>query len=69
MVHGRRQFLLGADGQNGRDVMVRLLYGGRTSIFIGVAAALVTTMLAVLVGLLSGYYGGWTTPSCPGSWT
>jgi peptide/nickel transport system permease protein len=55
-LHGR--FLLGAD-QNGRDVMVRLLYGGRTSIFIGVAAAVVTTVLAVLVGLLCGYYRGW----------
>lgn len=55
-LHGR--YLLGAD-QNGRDVMVRLLYGGRTSIFIGVAAALVTTVLAVLVGLLCGYYRGW----------
>src|ERR1700712_3144863 len=55
-LHGR--YLLGAD-QNGRDVMVRLLYGGRTSIFIGFAAAVVTTVLAVLVGLLCGYYRGW----------
>ena len=55
-LHGR--YLLGAD-QNGRDVMVRLLYGGRTSIYIGVIAAIVTTVLAVLVGLLCGYYRGW----------
>jgi peptide/nickel transport system permease protein len=55
-LHG--QYLLGAD-QNGRDVMVRLLYGGRTSIFVGIAAALVTTVFAVLVGLLCGYYRGW----------
>jgi peptide/nickel transport system permease protein len=55
-LHG--QFLFGAD-QNGRDVMVRLLYGGRTSIYIGVVAALVTTVFAVLVGLLCGYYRGW----------
>jgi peptide/nickel transport system permease protein len=55
-LHG--QFLLGAD-QNGRDVMVRMLYGGRTSIFVGVAAALVTTVFAVLVGLVCGYYRGW----------
>jgi peptide/nickel transport system permease protein len=54
----RGQYLLGAD-QNGRDVMVRLMYGGRTSIHIGVAAALITTVLAVLVGLLCGYYRGW----------
>ena len=44
-LHG--QFLLGAD-QNGRDVMVRLLYGGRTSIYIGLAAAAVTTGLPAL---------------------
>ena len=55
-LHGR--FLLGAD-QNGRDVMVRLMYGGRTSIYVGVAAAAVTVVLAVIVGLLSGYYRGW----------
>src|SRR3954452_9419709 len=55
-LHG--QYLLGAD-QNGRDVMVRLMYGGRTSIYIGLAAAAVTTVLSVVVGLLAGYYRGW----------
>ncbi|MDA2891441.1 ABC transporter permease [Mycolicibacterium sp. BiH015] len=55
-LHGR--YLMGAD-QNGRDVMVRLLYGGRTSIYIGIAAAAFTTVLAVMVALLAGYYRGW----------
>ncbi|MGU3502585.1 ABC transporter permease [Mycobacterium sp. C31M] len=55
-LHGR--YLLGAD-QNGRDVMVRLMYGGRTSIYIGVAAAAITTVLAVVIALLCGYYRGW----------
>src|SRR6476660_507036 len=55
-LHG--EYLLGAD-QNGRDVMVRLMYGGRTSIYIGLAAAVVTTVLSVIVGLLAGYYRGW----------
>jgi peptide/nickel transport system permease protein len=55
-LHGR--YLLGAD-QNGRDVMVRLMYGGRTSIYIGVVSALVTTVFAVVVGLLCGFYRGW----------
>lgn len=55
-LHGR--FLLGAD-QNGRDVMVRLMYGGRTSIYVGLAAAALTTILAVIVALLAGYYRGW----------
>jgi peptide/nickel transport system permease protein len=53
------KFLLGAD-DNGRDVMVRLMYGGRTSIYIGVMAALITTFFAVVIGLISGYYRGWT---------
>jgi peptide/nickel transport system permease protein len=50
-------FFLGADTQ-GRDVMVRLLYGGRNSLLIGVAAALLTIALGVGLGLLSGYAGG-----------
>jgi peptide/nickel transport system permease protein len=54
-LHGK--FLLGAD-QNGRDVMVRLMYGGRVSIFIGVMAAVVTTILAVSLGMISGYRRG-----------
>jgi peptide/nickel transport system permease protein len=51
------KFFLGAD-DNGRDVMVRLLYGARTSLEIGVAAAIITTVLAVIVALLAGYLRG-----------
>lgn len=54
----RGRYLLGAD-QNGRDVMVRLMHGGRTSIYIGVLAAVITTALAVSVGVAAGYYRGW----------
>jgi len=54
------KFFLGADGHLGRDEMVRLLYGGRSSLFIGIVAAIITTILAVIFGLLSGYYGGFT---------
>jgi peptide/nickel transport system permease protein len=53
------KFFLGADGHLGRDEMVRLLYGGRSSLFIGIVAALITTILAVVFGLIAGYYGGW----------
>jgi peptide/nickel transport system permease protein len=53
------KFFLGADGRLGRDEMVRLMYGGRTSLFIGIVSALITTLLAVVLGLLGGYYGGW----------
>jgi peptide/nickel transport system permease protein len=54
------RFFLGADGGLGRDEMVRLMYGGRTSLFIGLTSALITTILATLLGLLAGYYRGWT---------
>jgi peptide/nickel transport system permease protein len=55
--HGR--FFLGAD-PNGRDTAVRLLYGGRNSLMIGVGAALITAILAVLAGSLAGYFRGFT---------
>ncbi|MGN6588025.1 MAG: ABC transporter permease [Solirubrobacterales bacterium] len=53
------KFFLGADSRLGRDEMVRLMYGGRISLFIGVVAGLITTTLAVILGLLAGYYRGW----------
>jgi peptide/nickel transport system permease protein len=53
------RYFLGADGSLGRDEMVRLMYGGRTSLLIGFAAALFTTLVATLLGLLAGYYRGW----------
>jgi len=53
------RFFLGADGGLGRDEMVRLMYGGRTSLLVSISAALITTLLAVALGLLAGYYRGW----------
>lgn len=53
------KFFLGADGRLGRDEMVRLMYGGRTSLFVGIAAALITTLLGTALGLLAGYHRGW----------
>jgi peptide/nickel transport system permease protein len=53
------KFFLGAD-PNGRDIMVRLLYGGRNSLMIGVAAALMTTILSVILGVIAGYFRGWS---------
>jgi peptide/nickel transport system permease protein len=53
------RFFLGAD-EGGRDIAVRLLYGGRTSLMIGVGAAFMTIMLSIVLGTLSGYLGGWT---------
>jgi peptide/nickel transport system permease protein len=53
------KFFLGAD-RNGRDIMVRLLYGGRNSLLIGVTAAFMTTILSILLGTLAGYFRGWS---------
>jgi len=53
----RGKFFLGAD-VNGRDIMVRLLYGGRNSLLIGVAATLLTALLAVATALVGGYFRG-----------
>ena len=53
------KFFLGAD-RNGRDIMVRLLYGGRNSLMIGITAALITTFLSIVLGVVSGYFRGGT---------
>ncbi len=53
-----QEYFLGADS-SGRDVAVRLLYGGRNSLLIGVVAALGTILLGVVLGLLAGYSRGW----------
>jgi peptide/nickel transport system permease protein len=50
---------LGTD-ELGRDVLLRLLAGGRVSLVIGIAAALAAAALGTLIGLVAGYLGGWT---------
>jgi peptide/nickel transport system permease protein len=49
---------LGTD-ELGRDVLLRLLAGGRVSLVIGIAAALAAAALGTLIGLVAGYVGGW----------
>jgi len=48
---------LGTD-ELGRDVLVRLLYGGRVSLAVGTAAALAAAAIGTAIGLLAGYRGG-----------
>jgi peptide/nickel transport system permease protein len=50
-------YFLGAD-QLGRDVAVRVLYGGRTSLEIGAIATLITVFFATICGILAGYFRG-----------
>lgn len=56
--HAGGRYVFGADNQ-GRDVAVRLLYGGQNSLKIGIGSAVVCTALALLLALLAGYFGGW----------
>jgi len=48
---------LGTDG-NGRDLFVRILYGGRLSLSIGVLATFVSVFIGVIYGTIAGYFGG-----------
>jgi len=49
--------LLGTDNL-GRDVLSRLLYGSRVSLLVGFAAVFVAELVGIVLGLISGYYGG-----------
>jgi peptide/nickel transport system permease protein len=51
------KFFLGADS-NGRDVAVRLLYGGRNSLEVGAIATLITMVVALILGIAAGYFRG-----------
>ena len=55
----QNSFLMGSDDQ-GRDVFSTILYGMRISLFVGAAAVLFAMVLGITLGLISGYFGGWT---------
>lgn len=51
-------FPLGCDGL-GRDILSRIIYGARISIFIGLAVIILATGVGILAGLAAGYFRGW----------
>ncbi len=53
------EFILGTD-EMGRDTFARLLHGGKISLVVGIAAMFATVVTGLLIGLISGYYGGKT---------
>lgn len=50
--------LFGTDSL-GRDILSRLIYGGRYSIFLGFSASVLSMAAAIVLGSLAGYFGGW----------
>jgi peptide/nickel transport system permease protein len=56
---GHTLLILGADGQLGRDLFLRILYGAQTSLEVGLFATLGSVGLGVLMGLMAGYFRGW----------
>lgn len=44
----------------GRDLFTRLLYGGQYSLALGFAASIFSTVVAIILGCVAGYFGGWT---------
>jgi peptide/nickel transport system permease protein len=54
---GTNGFLLGTDS-TGRDLLVRILYGARISLFVGVVSTAIAAALGVAIGLMAGYFGG-----------
>jgi peptide/nickel transport system permease protein len=55
---GQNGFLLGTDNV-GRDILVRIAYGARISLLVGVLATVIASIGGTVIGLFSGYFGGW----------
>ena len=51
-------YLLGTDG-NGRDLLTRILYGGRISLTVGLVATVISLLIGITYGMVAGYLGGW----------
>jgi len=56
---GKTLFILGGDGQLGRDEFLRLLYGTQVSLEVAIGATLLSMFVGVLMGSIAGYFGGW----------
>jgi len=55
---GFKGYLMGTDS-SGRDVFTRIIHGGKMTMTIGAVAVIVSTIIAIIIGCISGYFGGW----------
>ena len=55
---GLKGYLFGTD-KLGRDTFTRIVHGGKMTMTVGAVAVVVSTIIAIIVGCLSGYFGGW----------
>jgi peptide/nickel transport system permease protein len=55
---GLKGFIMGTDG-SGRDLFARIVHGGKMTMTIGAVAVIISTIIAIIVGCLSGYFGKW----------
>lgn len=55
------EHLLGTD-EVGRDVLTRVLYGGRIALVVGIGSALLGALIGVVIGAVAGYAGRWVDP-------
>ena len=51
-------YVMGTDNR-GRDILTRIVHGGKMTMTIGAVAVIVSTIIAIIIGCLSGYFGGW----------
>lgn len=55
---GLKGYIFGTDG-NGADVFKRIISGGKMTLTIGAVAVIISTVIGIIVGCVSGYFGGW----------
>lgn len=55
---GLKGYLFGTDDQ-GRDVFVRIIHGGKMTMTIGAVSVIISSIIGIIIGVISGYFGGW----------
>ena len=55
---GLKGYLFGTDSR-GRDTLTRIIHGGKMTMTIGAVAVIISSVIAIIIGCLSGYFGGW----------